>query len=94
MKNKFILASTIFLLALSLTLISATPTSNKPGQPGAECGEDNATVTPHGFTTSGFAHAEEVYAGSDGSASSIHSNSVHAVSQYDVACFQLTQHQH
>jgi hypothetical protein len=28
------------------------------------------------------------YAGNPGTASSMHSNSTHAVSQYDVACFQ------
>jgi hypothetical protein len=30
------------------------------------------------------------YAGNPGTASLAHSNSVHAVSQYDVACFQQT----
>jgi hypothetical protein len=49
---------------------------------------------PHGFTAEGFANAEEHYAGSDGTASQLHSNSELAVSQYDVACYQLTQRPH
>lgn len=32
-----------------------------------------------------------VYAGNPGTASATHSNSTHAVSQYDVACFQNSQ---
>jgi hypothetical protein len=45
---------------------------------------------PAGFSTSGFANAEEKYAGSDGTPSLAHANSSHAVSQYDVACYQLS----
>jgi hypothetical protein len=63
------------------------------GQPGAECGDEDATVMPSGFTTGGFATAEEQYAGS-GDASVTNAGSDSAVSQYDVACYQLTQHAH
>ena len=35
------------------------------GQPGAECGEDGATLNPPGFDSRGFANAETHYAGSD-----------------------------
>jgi len=76
-------------LALSASVAFAGNPSGT-GQPGAECGEDNATVMPNGFTTTGFANAEEHYAGSG--APSANANSDHAVSQYDVACYQLTQH--
>jgi hypothetical protein len=62
------------------------------GQPGAECGDPGAEQMPHGFTTAGFANAETHYAGSDGTASLLHANSDHAVSQYDVACLQVTTH--
>jgi len=62
------------------------------GQPNASCGSDNATVMPNGFNTDGFAHAALVYAGSDGTHSAENANSSKAVSQYDVACYQLTQH--
>ena len=63
------------------------------GQPGAECGEDNALTAPGGFASGGFANAETHYAGSDGTHSLVSGNA-HAVSQYDVACFQLTSSGH
>jgi hypothetical protein len=64
------------------------------GQPGLECGEDDATSEPAGFTDSaGFANAEAHYAGSEGTPSAANRNS-HAVSQYDVACFQFTSSGH
>jgi len=71
-------------LAGSLALGAASAAGAAPnpagtGQPGAECGEEGAESAPAGFGTAGFARAETVYAGSD-----------HAVSQYDVACFQVT----
>jgi hypothetical protein len=62
------------------------------GQPSAECGDEGATSEPAGFLTDGFANAETHYAGSDGTPSLANAQSTHAVSQYDVACFQVTQH--
>jgi hypothetical protein len=59
------------------------------GQPGAECGAEGATMEPAGFLTAGFAHAETVYAGSDDTPS-LANGSAHAVSQYDIACYQVT----
>jgi len=47
---------------------------------------------PHGFTSGGFANAETHYAGSEGTKSLLHSNSGNAVSQCDMACYQITQH--
>ena len=70
------------------TAAFAAPNPSGTGQPNASCGSANAFVEPNGFGTSGFAHAETVYAGSGKSAD--HANSPHAVSQYDVACYQLT----
>ena len=67
----------------------AAPNPAGTGQPGAECGEEGATMEPAGFLTAGFAHAETVYAGSDGTPSLAH-GSFHAVSQYDTACYQVT----
>jgi hypothetical protein len=67
----------------------AAPNPSGSGQPGAECGEEGATSMPAGFLTDGFSNAEEHYAGSNGTPSLAHGNE-HAVSQYDVACFQLT----
>ena len=59
------------------------------GQPGASCGSQGATSMPHGFTTAGFANAEANYAGSDGTHSLVSGNT-HAVSQYDIACVNVT----
>ena len=59
------------------------------GQPGAECGGEGATSAPAGFGTWGFSNAEGHYAGSDGTHSLI-SHNAHAVSQYDIACVNVT----
>jgi hypothetical protein len=60
------------------------------GQPGAECGEEGATIEPSGFLTDGFAIAEARYAGSEDTPSLANANSEHAVSQYDIACVHFT----
>jgi hypothetical protein len=63
------------------------------GQPSAGCGDENATVMPNGFLSGGFVIAESKYANPD-SRGGVQSGNVHVVAQYDVACYQLTQHQH
>lgn len=55
------------------------------GQPNASC-EASGANPPPGFSTGGFANAQTVYAGSEGTPSAANGNS-HAVSQYDIACF-------
>jgi hypothetical protein len=57
------------------------------GQPDQSCGSATARTEPNGFGTGGFANAEAKYAGSDGTPSQANGND-HAVSQYDVACYQ------
>jgi hypothetical protein len=87
----------VFLALLTTALLTIVPLSpavaasnpSGTGQPGAECGEPGATMEPAGFLKDGFAHAETVYAGSEGTASAAN-GSAHAVAQYDVACFQVT----
>jgi len=77
---------------LSVLLAGGIRAARNPagtGQPGAECGSDNALTEPKGFGTGGFANAESRYAGSDGTPSLANGNS-HAVSQYDVACYQVS----
>jgi hypothetical protein len=70
------------------------------GQPGAfsgtSCGQDltstggvNATVEPNGFLTAGFANAGSVYANPGTTP-----GAANAVSEYDIACYQLTQNSH
>jgi|SRR6266498_1690038 len=73
---------------LRLSRVPGNPAGT--GQPGAECGEDNALTEPNGFGTDGFGNAEAKYAGSDGTASLANANSEAAVSQYDVACYQIS----
>jgi hypothetical protein len=74
--------ATVIVLSLSAGMVLA-------GQPGAECGDDGATLNPAGFDSTGFANAETHYAGSDGTHSLI-ANTSHAVSQYDIACVHYT----
>ncbi len=64
--------------------------TGQPGAPNETCGQGNATTQPNGFLTSGFAHAGSVYAGSNGTPSQQNAQGSHAVSQYDVACYQQT----
>jgi hypothetical protein len=77
------IGATAVILSLSATIALA-------GQPGAECGDDGAEQMPPGFLSRGFENAETHYAGSDGTASLLHANSPHAVSQYDIACVHFT----
>jgi hypothetical protein len=89
-------------LLVPATAAFATPSPNGPGQPGAPgttCGSADATSTPgkaadanSPFNPDGNAGLH--YAGNPGTSSAEHSNSPHAVSQYDIACFQQTQHGH
>jgi hypothetical protein len=58
------------------------------GQPNADCATVSVALQPPGFQTAGFAHAESVYAGSEGTPSAEHANSGAAVSQYDIACIK------
>ncbi len=88
--------SIILLLVLLMALALVGPASaagnpNGTGQPSQSCGSATASMSPNGFNTAGFANAANVYAGSPGTPSAANGNS-HAVSQYDVACFQVTSH--
>lgn len=80
--------------SLAVLLAAGVALAGNPagtGQPFVECGEGGVTAMPNGFTTDGFANAEEHYAGHG---ASVNSGNWHAVSQYDVACYQLTIHAH
>jgi hypothetical protein len=67
---------------------SAARNPSGTGQPSQECGAEGALSSPHGFDTGGFANAETKYAG----AAPQNSNNPKSVAQYDVACFQVSQH--
>ncbi len=82
-----------FTFAASFASLPAVATSTgTPGQPNQSCQSVFPTgpLTPQGFNTNGFTNATNVYAGS-GQTTLTPANS-HAVSQYDVACFQVAQH--
>ena len=83
----------VFAFGASLVLaggaLAANPGTN--GQPNQSCQAE--PTGPPGLisTTNGFAtRAVNVYAGSPGTPSAANGNA-HAVSQYDVACFQVSQ---
>jgi hypothetical protein len=67
----------------------AAPNPAGTGQPGAffgtSCGSGTAITQPKGFTTGGFATAGGVYANPGTT-----SGAANAVSEYDIACYQLT----
>lgn len=71
------------------TAVSAAANPSGTGQPSQSCGSATAATQPNGFGTAGFAHAASVYAGSNGTPSQANGSS-HAVSQYDVACYQIS----
>jgi hypothetical protein len=83
----------VLLMIGSAGAAAAAPNPSGSGQPGAECGAAGATSAPGGFSSGGFANAEAHYAGSDGTGS-LHSGNSTAVSQYDVACYQVTSTGH
>ncbi len=89
-------------VAVAGTALAAT-SPNGPGQPGAPnttCGNANTMMTPGnsvnaaGSPFNADGTAGTVYAGNPGTASLANSNSVHAVSQYDIACFQVSNNGH
>lgn len=79
------------ILCLALLVFASKPVF-ATGQPNQSCQAvfPSGPLSPSGFNTAGFAHADEVYAGS-GQNTQTPANS-NAVSQYDVACFQVAQH--
>lgn len=58
---------------------------------GAECGAEGSTTMTKGFETEAFETATTKYAGSEGTPSAEHGSTAHAISEYDIACFQQTQ---
>jgi ABC-type transport system substrate-binding protein len=80
--------------SLALSMAATMAVAGNPagtGQPSVECGDEDATTLAPGFNTAGFAHAEDVYANDD-STGGLASGNWHVVSQYDVACYQITIH--
>lgn len=77
--------------ALSQAILVGVVAAGNPsgaGQPNASCEESSSA--PNGFASKGFANADLHYAGNGGPSLNAHSD--HAVSQYDVACYQVSLH--
>ena len=84
--RRFIVAAIACLVVAAFAAgpASATPTGTR-GQPSQDCEALAASggTAPPGFGTGGFTNAKNHYADSQ-------NGNLHAVSQYDVACFQLS----
>jgi len=75
--------------------LTAAMATGQPGAPANTCGTDNPVTPGQSMFAPGSPFNEEgqagmVYAGNPGTASLAHANSIHAVSQYDVACVRLS----
>jgi hypothetical protein len=92
MKRFITAAAAVTLVALTQGAVAlAAPNPNGTGQPSQSCQAE--PTGPPGLlsTTNGFAiKAVNVYAGAPGTKSA--AANPHAVSQYDVACYQVSQH--
>ncbi len=94
----YIMALAIVGLSVAST-VSADPSPNGPGQPGAPnntCGPSNPVTPGNSASANGSVFnpdgvAGMHYAGNPNTSSLLHANSSHAVSQYDIACFQVSQ---
>jgi hypothetical protein len=97
MVGRFIVMAAVVAAFLALTgnAFAADPHSGgSTGQPSQSCQAEPTGPAGLISTTNGFARiAVNVYAGSPGTHSLV-SNNTHAVSQYDVACFQVSSSGH
>jgi hypothetical protein len=84
-----VVALSLIIAAFMATSAFATRPPTSPGQPGQSC--EDLGITHQGFTSGGFLHAQTVYANVPESGQGNETNP-HAVSQYDVACFQQFSH--
>lgn len=103
MKRLVLLSISVFVLAALIptgaALADPSPTGS-PGQPGAFNGttcqvypaSPGNSVNAPGSVFNGTGTAGIVYAGNPDTASLANANSPHAVSEYDIACFEQAQH--
>jgi hypothetical protein len=88
--RSLLVATLLCVSTVTVALAAANP--NGSGQPSQSCQDQPSGPPGLLSTTNGFARvAVNVYAGSPGTPSLANGNA-HAVSQYDVACFQVSQH--
>ena len=79
--KRLVVGAVTIATALAIPTGALAASTGVPGQPNQSCEEQ--PTGPPGFNTDGFANAQAHYANKEGTP---------AVSQYDVACFQLSQH--
>jgi hypothetical protein len=90
MKRILVASAYALMLAGVTPALAANPSGT--GQPSQSCQAQPSGPPGLISTTNGFATvAVNVYAGSAGTPSAANGDA-HAVSQYDVACFQVSQH--
>jgi hypothetical protein len=84
-------------IASCMLLPSAAFATGQPGAPaGVTCGSPGATMTPGQSANAGGSpfnpngQAGAVYAGNPGTASLAHAQSGNAISEYDIACKNVT----
>jgi len=92
--NKLLALAAALVVLLGATAALGAPNPSGTGQPSQSCqkeptGPPGIISTSNGFATT----AVNVYAGSPGTPSLANGNAA-AVSQYDVACFQVSQPHH
>jgi hypothetical protein len=81
-----LILSAVLTLAAASAALAGNPSGH--GQPSASC--ENSTLEPAGFSSGGFANADLNYAGNG--PHSLNGNIDKAISQYDVACYQISLH--
>ena len=84
--RRFIVGAIASLVVAAFAAVPAAARSTgTPGQPNQDC--ESSSVQPQGFSSPGFLNAKTVYANPGVVPDTANG---HAVSQYDVACFQLS----
>jgi hypothetical protein len=88
LRNFLITVVAAIVMSLSVSAVGfAAANPSGQGQPNQSCEEQPAT--PAGFLSDGFLNVADSHYAGPGSVG--HAGSSHAVSQYDVACFQVSQ---
>jgi hypothetical protein len=81
-----LLLAAVLTLAATGAALAGNPSGH--GQPNASC--EDSRLEPAGFSSGGFANADLNYAGNG--PHSLNGNTEKAISQYDVACYQISLH--
>jgi len=90
MRKIIVTAIVAGVLLMGAPAFAADPhTGGSTGQPSQSCEEQPSK--PAGFNTSGFLNVADAHYAGNG-APSLNGNTTTAISQYDVACFQVSQH--